>query len=539
MLAHTTTVPLEASTGGTPQPISGEVLSSRRLADLGPGARVGDYVIDGWLARGGFGDVYRATHATLGAARAVKVLHADLAATRAAVLRFEREIETVRRVEHPGVVRVESYGQLDDGRPWFAMDLLRGQDLADRIHTRGRLSPAEALAILEPLAAALDAVHAAGIIHRDLKPSNVFLDERPDVPAAPPAPAATAAPPGTAAPPAGLRVVLLDFGVVKLLDDTGPGLTASLQVIGTPAYMAPEQIRGQPAGVHSDIYALGAIVFAMLAGEPPFGASHDAVGLLQLHLHTRPPRVSSRAPVDPAFDDVVQRALSKHPEQRHASAGALLDDLRRAFAIATPRAARVPAAPAAPPSPAAQEAISTDGPTESQHPPPQAVAVYVAVRPDDASIDDPDEALLASLDALLPRASAALAGLGLRPALEMGDAVLYLLDLPPDAAAARAARADLLAAALALHDDLAARSGAGGRIEVTLCLHAGLPEPSAAPLPPMLEHTESTLLDVAAWVPDPPVPGVHASPGMLAGTPYAAGPPSSDLLHAVRRPPSR
>lgn len=483
MLAHTTTLPVDPPSGGpTPAPISGDVLSSRRVADLAPGARLGDHEIDAWLARGGFGDVYRATHAATGHARAVKVLHTDLASTRAAVLRFEREIETIQRIEHPHVIRIEGHGQLEDGRPWFAMELLRGQDLADHIAMRGRLSPSEALAILEPLADALDAVHARGVVHRDLKPSNVFLDER-------------------ATPP---RVVLLDFGVAKLLDESGPGLTASLQVIGTPTFMAPEQIRGQPAGARSDVYALGAILHAMLTGGPPFAASHDAIGLLQLHLHTRPPRVSSRAPIDPAFDDVVLRALAKQPDVRHPSAGALLEDFRRA-ALSTSTVAPSPAAP----------------------PAPRAAAVFVGVRADDASLDEPDEHLLADLDTVLPRAREWLTRRGLRPALELGDRALFLLDLPPAAAAEQVARAELLAAALALHDELAARPGRDERIEVSICLHATL---AAA-----MEHVESTLLDVAAWVPEAAASGVHASEGMLAGTTFTAG-GALGLLRAVRRP---
>jgi hypothetical protein len=359
--------------------------------------------------------------------------------------------------------------------------------------TRGRLSPFEVLAILAPLAAALDAVHDRGIVHRDLKPSNVFLAERDDPP----------------------RVVLLDFGVAKLLDDTGPGLTASLQVIGTPAFMAPEQIRGQPAGASSDIYALGAIIHAMLTGEPPFAGSRDALGLLQLHLHTRPPRVSSRAPLDPALDDVVLRALSKQPSLRHPSAGALLDDFRRALGAAAP-----------PPDPAAAPPAASPG---SAPPEPRTAAVYVGVRPDDASLDEPDDRLLADLDTILPRAAALLAGRGLRPALELGNATLFLLDLPSDPAAARAARADLLAAALMLHDALATRPARDDRIEVSVCLHTA---------PASSEHGQSVLLDVAAWVPEPAAPGVHATGGMLAGTPYAAGGDPSIALRPVGRPAS-
>jgi hypothetical protein len=446
--------------------------------DLPPGTPVGPYVLDAWLARGGFGDVYRATHATLGAARAVKVLHADLAATRPAILRFEREVEAIQRVSHPNVIAIESFGQLPDGRPWFAMELLAGADLGARLASGGRLSPRDALAVLEPLCAALDAVHARGIVHRDLKPSNVFLDE----------------------PDGRRRVILLDFGVAKLLDDSGPGLTGSLQLIGTPAFMAPEQIRGQSAGTRTDVYALGALEHAMLTGEAPFSESPDALGQLQLHLHTRPPRVSSRAPVDPAFDEVVSRAMSKHPDKRHASAGALLEDFRRAVGALEP-------APAPP-----MGALSRRG-----------AAVYVGVRADDASLDEPDDRILADLDAILPRAAAILARRGLRPALELGNAALFVMELPGcgdggggvggDGGAVeveRVARAELLEAARSMHAELAERPGRDERIEVSVWLHAG---------PVVLDERgawSGPLLDVAAWVPEVAAAGVHASEAMLA-----------------------
>lgn len=458
----------EADTGAVPSggPLeSGPTLRDpcEPKADLAPGDRAGDYIVREPLARGGFGAVYRAEHAATGEPRALKVLHAELATTAQAVLRFEREVEAIQRVPHPNVIGIESVGRLDDGRPYFVMELLKGADLAAHLAAVGRLSPIEALAILEPLASALDAVHARGIIHRDLKPSNVFLDER-----------------GPAR-----RVVLLDFGVVKLLDERGPGLTASFQMIGTPAFMTPEQIRGLPADVQTDVYALGTLLYCMLTGKPPFAASHDVV-LSQLLLHARSPRPSSRAPVDPALDDVVLRAMSKDPARRHASAGALLEDFRKVIgAIARPAERRT-------------------------------AAVYVGVWGDEAALEEADEALLADLDAALPRAAALLGARGLRQALDLGNGALFLMDLPDGAEAELRARSDLIELSLGVFRELDQRPGRDARVSVTLCLHAGSVMEGAERAP------EGALIDLATWVPDPPVAGVLATDAMLEGLGQAA-----------------
>jgi hypothetical protein len=432
-------------------------------ADLSPGDRAGDYIVREPLARGGFGAVYRAEHAVTGEARALKVLHAELATTAQAVLRFEREVEAIQRVPHPNVIAIESVGRLPDGRPYFVMELLRGVDLSAHLAAVGRLSPIEARAILEPLASALDAVHARGIIHRDLKPSNVFLDER-----------------GPSR-----RVVLLDFGVVKLLDERGPGLTASFQMVGTPAFMTPEQIRGLPADVQTDVYALGTLLYCMLTGKPPFTASQDVV-LSQLQLHVRPPRPSSRAPVDPALDDVVLRAMSKDPARRHASAGALLDDFRKAIGAVAPPAER------------------------------RTAAVYVGVRGDEAALDEADEGFLADLDAALPRAAALLGARGLRQALDLGNGALFLMDLPEEALAEQRARRDLIDISLGVFRELEGRPGRDARVSVTLCLHAGSVVEGAERAP------EGALIDLATWVPEPPTPGVLATDAMLDGLGQAA-----------------
>src|SRR6185503_7424125 len=156
-------------------------------------------------------------------------------------------------------------GRADDGRPWFAMELLDGVDLETHIAARGRLTPGEVLTVLGPICDALACAHDAGVIHRDIKASNVFLA-------------------------ADGRVVLLDFGIAKLSDPgIGAGLTLSRQSLGTPSAMAPEQVAGREASERTDVYALGALLYHMLVGEPPFADSSPTV-MQYLHCHARRPR---------------------------------------------------------------------------------------------------------------------------------------------------------------------------------------------------------------------------------------------------------
>jgi len=172
------------------------------------------------------------------------------------------------------------------------------------LHERGALPPAETLAILEPLCDALNAAHDAGLVHRDVKASNVIL-----------------------ARGAAVRPVLLDFGLVKLVDQVGPGLTSSRSMLGTPAAMAPEQMRGQPVDPRTDIYALGLLAFHMLTGQPAFGG---APGVVQsyLQVHGPRPRPSSKVDIDPAIDEPVARALAPEPAARFGNARSFGEALR-------------------------------------------------------------------------------------------------------------------------------------------------------------------------------------------------------------------
>ncbi|HUQ06220.1 MAG TPA: serine/threonine-protein kinase [Kofleriaceae bacterium] len=276
--------------------------------------RIGAYRVTGVLGRGGFGEVFR-LEADAGLPLAAKVLHSELVDTPEAIARFEREAALLTRLAHRSVVKVYEYGRLDDGRPYLIMELLEGTDLEQHLRAHGPLTLEAALAILEPVADALEAAHAAGVIHRDVKSSNVFLH-------------------GT---PGATRVVLLDFGIAKLLDPDSVGLTSSRVAIGTPTSMAPEQISGGPITAQTDVYGVAALAFHLLTGRPPFEDPSPTV-LQQLHLHARRPRASTLAALPAALDAPLQRGLDRDPARRPAgprrfvaTLRAILDETRPAL----------------------------------------------------------------------------------------------------------------------------------------------------------------------------------------------------------------
>jgi serine/threonine-protein kinase len=275
---------------------------------LAPGALVGRWIVETMAARGGFGNVYRARDTTSDRSAAVKVLHAYMARSPNIVKRFQLEAETVNRIRHENIVELYELGALTDGRPFMAMEWLDGVTLEGRLRERGTIDPAAIVTIMEGLCAALAAAHAAGVVHRDLKASNVILVARD-----------------------GRELVkLVDFGIAKLLDDAEARLTATGAVVGTPSYMAPEQILGRTIGPATDIYALGVLLFHLLTGKLPFQAD-TAFGVEQQHLHAAPPRPSeARSGISEALDDVILRCLEKDPQHRHPNIAAFLDDLRDA-----------------------------------------------------------------------------------------------------------------------------------------------------------------------------------------------------------------
>ena len=257
--------------------------------------RLGPYTIRGRLGRGGMGTVYEGVDET-GVSVAVKTLAAQLGDDAGLRRRFEAEIAALKGLRHPGIVRLLAFGE-DEGRPFFAMELVRGRSLEEILKSGRRFDWQEATAIATDVTRALKAAHDQGIVHRDLKPANLlFPDES-----------------GRDG-----RVKLADFGIARLFGDTGH--TQAGTVVGTAEYMAPEQAAGGPVDARVDLYALGLVIFAMLTGRPPFRGG-DVAQVLRRQRTEQPPRVSAIvAEVPPEFDDLVARLLAKEPDHRPASA---------------------------------------------------------------------------------------------------------------------------------------------------------------------------------------------------------------------------
>ena len=282
------------------------------ISGAAPVPVVPGYHLDRLVGEGGFGQVWRAQTGD-GTLVAIKVLHAELVRSRDALTRFERELAAIARLDHRHVVRALDHGTLADGRPFLVLEYIDGPSLRDVIHQRRTLPPTEMLAILEPLCDALEAAHAQGLVHRDVKASNVILGHDAHGP----------------------RPVLLDFGLVKLLGDDSPTLTSSRSMLGTPAAMAPEQMKGLPVDSRTDVYALGLLAFHMLTGASAYAGTPGIVHSY-LQQHGPRPRPSAHVDIDPAIDEPISRALASDPADRFPSARALCEALRAVIAPAAP-----------------------------------------------------------------------------------------------------------------------------------------------------------------------------------------------------------
>lgn len=277
------------------------------------GALLGSsYRIERALACGGMGRLYEASHTRLPRRVAIKVLHEPHAQKRDAVRRFEREASALARIDSPHVLPVLDFVRTPDGRGAIVTPLLEGEDLQSLLERTGTLPPADAARIAREMCRGLAAAHAEGIVHRDLKPSNVFLVRR------------------GGGPP---MVKLLDFGVAKLGQDD---MTRTGVVLGTPAYMAPEQASGSArVSPAADVYGVGAVLYRMLTGRMPYEGD-DAAQVLRRLLDAAPKRPSAFRPVPSDLEAVVQRAMARDPSERFPSIAALGEALD---ALARPSAA--------------------------------------------------------------------------------------------------------------------------------------------------------------------------------------------------------
>jgi len=253
------------------------------------------------IGEGGMGRVYEAKHARLPNKRyAVKVLHGDLSRQPDVVTRFQREAEAASTLSHPNVIGVYDVNRTLDGRPYIVCEMLEGEELGDYLERAGKLPVGPAVRIVRQVCHALGAAHAHGIVHRDVKPENVFLT----------------------GDPAGPLAKVLDFGISKVAE-SGASLTKTGMVMGTPAYMAPEQARGDKVDKRADIYAVGAILYHALTGRRPFDET-DPLATLTAVLVQEPARPCSLVPsLPPALELVIQRAMAKEPAARYQT----LEDL--------------------------------------------------------------------------------------------------------------------------------------------------------------------------------------------------------------------
>ena len=295
-----------AATKPPPTPSKGADDPDNRL-----GSTLGVYRLSELLGKGGMGYVYKAEHIKLGREVALKLLRGDYAKRRDAVLRFFQEAKTVNRVRHRNIVDVTDFVELDDGTTFIIMELLRGQSLGR--WARSGVDLPRALAVLVQICDGLGAAHAVGVVHRDLKPDNVIVIPTSD----------------------GAELVkLLDFGVAKLVnredhDDDIGFQTAAGSVIGTPAYMSPEQAGGMSVDHRSDIYSLGAIMYELFCGQPMFrGRSFGEYVRKHLTEFPTPPRQTQNgANIDERLEALILKSLAKDPNERFSHILELRDGL--------------------------------------------------------------------------------------------------------------------------------------------------------------------------------------------------------------------
>ena len=306
-------------------PKDGEVLEEDPTSVVGT-VLDGQYQIESILGKGGMGAVYRARHILLGDRVAIKLLPPEMRSNTEWLRRFQREGQAARRFRHPNAVTVYDLRTSSDGTIYLVMEYVEGHTLDAELKKRGRFSPADALAVLDPVMSVLNAAHAMGVVHRDLKPENIMIGK-----------------PSTGGQPV---VKLLDLGIAKLREVAGAektgttALTMAGQMLGTPYYMSPEQWGELPDDGNSeidgraDIYSLGIVFYELVAGRRPFGG----LTLLELrreHVSVVPKSLRELdSSVPDGFSNAIARAIAKDRSARQGTADELEQDLRSALAAA-------------------------------------------------------------------------------------------------------------------------------------------------------------------------------------------------------------
>jgi eukaryotic-like serine/threonine-protein kinase len=285
--------------------------------------RFGDrYVVIGRAGSGGMAEVYRARDELLGREVALKVLNRRLSTDKTFVERFRREAQSAANLNHPNVVSLFDYGS-DGGTYYIVMEFIDGQPLADIVRSEGPLMPERAAEIAADVAGALDRAHAAGLVHRDIKPSNIMINSQG-------------------------QTKVTDFGIARAMTTDGEQtMTQTGMVIGTAAYLSPEQAQGHPVDPRSDVYSLGVVLYEMLTGGPPF-TGDTPLSVAYKHVRENPAPPSTINPdVHSELDAIVMKALAKNPDNRYQTAREFREDLQRFLSgqrvLATPLLASAPA----------------------------------------------------------------------------------------------------------------------------------------------------------------------------------------------------
>jgi streptogramin lyase len=282
---------------------------------LRPGEEFAGYRIEAELGRGGMGVVYRARHLALARECALKLIAADLAADERFVARFRRESRLAASIEHANVVPVYDAGE-ERGVPFIAMRLIAGDDLAALVEREGPLELERAGRIVRQLAAGLDAAHSRGLVHRDVKPHNVLIERG----------------------PGGERAYITDFGIGRF-SDAPTELTGTGEFLGSPDYVAPEQIEGASSDHRADVYSLAAVAYYLLTGSPPFPNRSEAAKLVAHCKADRPRPSRERARLPMAVDRVIARGMAIDPANRYRTAGEFARALEQALGGHTRRQA--------------------------------------------------------------------------------------------------------------------------------------------------------------------------------------------------------
>lgn len=285
------------------------------------GKKLGKYEILERLGQGGMAEVYKAYQPEVERFVAVKVMHCHLTHSEELVARFLREARAIGRLDHPNIVHILDAGieQVRYGADqeqeyyYLVMNYIEGETLGHYLQTHKRLTIQTALHIGYQLADALACAHQQGMVHRDIKPTNILLRNR-----------------------SPQELVLTDFGLARLCDDRVTGLTVSGAMVGTPTYMSPEAVRGEPCTAQSDIYSIGAVLYELLTGKPPYVANTPYSMMMKLANEPLPPPRTLNPDLPPAVETMLLKALNKVPSARYESAAALqtaITDCQQALAM--------------------------------------------------------------------------------------------------------------------------------------------------------------------------------------------------------------